>query len=266
MRCEILIDPGMFPRGANMLDAMIKAAPIEVKVRKVYKGDCEILMVYGMGHPQRAPWQRAHVKAGGRLIGWDLGYWVRDVKNPYMRCTIDHDHPWRMLREEPADRWLGAGIQLREIARAKGPIMVIGMGPKSLIAHNLRLLQWETETVAKARAAYPGKGIIYRPKRMHDALMHGETCIHGPIEDALRGMALVICRHSNVAVDACIAGVPVVCEDGAARALYGNDIANPTVVTAVQRLEFLQNLAYWNWKPSEAAQAWNYLLNRLQFG
>lgn len=266
MRCEILIDPGMFPRGARMLDAMIAATPIEIKIRKVYKGDCEILMVYGMGHPVRMPWQREHLKAGGRLIGWDLGYWNRDVKNPYMRCTIDTDHPQRMLRPEDPDRWLSTGIKLREDARAKGPVMVIGMGPKSLIAHGLRLLAWEQDAVAKVRAAYPGKSVIYRPKRMQDALMPGEKSIHGPIEDALRGMSLVVCRHSNVAVDACIAGVPVVCEDGAAAALYGTDIANPRIVSVQQRLEFLQNLAYWNWKPSEAANAWTYLLDRLAYG
>jgi hypothetical protein len=256
----------MFPRGANMLDAMIRSAPIEVKVRKTYKGDCELLMVYGMGHPVRQPWQRQHVKAGGRLIGWDLGYWHRDGKNPHMRCTIDHEHPQRMLRPEPPDRWAAAGIALREDARAKGPIMVVGMGPKSLIAHGLRLLAWESDAVALARAAFPGKAVVYRPKRMQDALMPGEKCIHGPIETALRGMSLVICRHSNVAVDACIAGVPVVCEDGAASALYGADISNPRNVTREERLAFLQNLAYWNWKPTEAEQAWTYLLDRLAYG
>ena len=42
-----------------------------------------------------------------------------------------------------------------------------------------------------------------------------ETGPTGTIADVLNGCSVVVCRHSNVAVDACIAGVPVECEGGA---------------------------------------------------
>lgn len=77
-----------------------------------------------------------------------------------------------------------------------------------------------------------------------------------PIDEALRGASLVVCRHSNVAVDACVAGIPVECDDGAAAALYrGNP--NPT---REQRAEFLRRLTFWEWRPDEAAQAWDWIL------
>ena len=71
----------------------------------------------------------------------------------------------------------------------------------------------------------------------------------------MKGASLVVCSHSNVAVDACIAGIPVDCTDGAALALY-KDNQNPTVE---RRLEFLRSLAWWQWSTREAPQAWEFI-------
>ena len=97
-----------------------------------------------------------------------------------------------------------------------------------------------------------GRAAVLRPKKVRHATLP-------PIEEALKGKSLVVCRHSNVAIDACIAGVPVRCEDGAAFALY-RDFERPT---RDERLGFLRSLAWWNWKPSEAGEAWKYLISRL---
>lgn len=255
----------MFPRGARMLQAMIEAAPIKLKIRKTYQGDCDILMVYGTGHPVRRPWQLAHLARGGRLIGWDLGYWNREAEGTFsMRATIDADHPHRLIRPEPPERWKAAGIKLREDGNPNGPIVVVGMGPKSNRAHSIRPLAWELRAAQAAQVAYPGRTVVFKPKRPSDGALPGFRTVSGPIHEVLKGASLVICRHSNVAVDACIAGVPVVCEDGAAVALYGQGrIASPATVSAAQRLAFLESLAWWQWRPTEAGDAWKYLLNRL---
>lgn len=265
MRAEILIDDGMFPRGARMLRAMIEAAPIPLKVRRVYRGDCDLLMVYGTGHPVRRPWQEQHLAKGGRLIGWDLGYWNREADGTFsMRATIDADHPHHLIRPEPPERWHAAGIKLREDADPHGPVVVVGMGPKSNRAHRLRPMAWELRAAQAAQLAYPGRRVVFKPKRSTDGALPGFQTAGGPIAEVLKGASLVICRHSNVAVDACIAGVPVVCEDGAAVALYGQRcIASPAHVTPAQRLAFLQSLAWWQWRPDEAGDAWKYLLGRL---
>jgi hypothetical protein len=80
-----------------------------------------------------------------------------------------------------------------------------------------------------------------------------------PIEIVLSGASLVVCRHSNVALDACIAGIPVVCEDGIASTLYGNDINNPIMPTLEQRRQLIANAGWWQWSPTEARQAWEFI-------
>lgn len=262
MRCEILIDRDMFPRGARMLDAMIKAAPIEVRAREEYVGDCEILMVYGTGHPRRRPWQLKHRAGGGRLIAWDLGYWDRSAGA--MRMSIDADHPQGMIRREPAMR---PHPPLSELYRERGHILIVGIGPKSCRTYGLRPMEWELQRGRDALAQTHGRRVIYKPKRDTDPPIPGFPLRTGAIVEALRGASLVVCRHSNVAIDACIAGVPVVCEDGAAMALYGGGtIRNPVAPSIEQRREFLESLAWWNWRPTEAAQAWEYALQRIRSG
>jgi hypothetical protein len=174
-----------------------------------------------------------------------------------MRATIDEDHPQAWLRKEEPTRWDSQGIALRKDFKAKGPALIVGMGHKSLPVHGLNPLQWERAAVSRAVAM--GLQPLFKPKKARYPVMPGISVARGSIEQALKGAALVLCRHSNVAVDACIAGVPVMCEDGAAQVLYRNGPAP----TPEQRIEFLRSLAYWQWTPAEAKEAWNYQLMRL---
>lgn len=246
----------MARRGARMIEAMIAAAPVEVRVRERYRGECDILMTYGMGHPVRRPWWQQHRAAGGRCIGWDLGYWRRD--DGMMRCTIDHDHPQAMLRPEPPERWDRERIALRSDGKANGPIVLVGLGAKTVRDHGMKSLRWERGQIERLKAERPARKIVFRPKRPNDRSPNG-TADNRPIEAVLNGASLVVCRHSNVAVDACIAGVPVQCEDGAAHALY----ANNEQPSPDERLQFLRSLAWWQWHKTEAADAWTYLLSRI---
>lgn len=260
MRAEVLIDPTMANRGAKMLAAMIEAAPIPVLVRQKYVGDCEILLTYGTGHPVRRPWWIEHRKKGGRCIGLDLGYWAREDNGTFsMRATIDDDHPHKLIRPEAPQRWDSQNIALRSDYDANGPILLIGMGQKSVKAYRYPPLGWEMQAFKNIRATSNGKQVLFRPKRITDRSPAGLQRRLGPIEEALKGSSLVVCRHSNVAVDACIAGIPVICDDGAALALY-KDNPNPS---PEQRLEFMRSLAWWQYKPEEAETAWKYLISRL---
>jgi hypothetical protein len=267
MRCEVIVDDKHTAfRGVRMLRAMIAAAPIELRVREQYVGDCELLCLYGNGHPVRRPWWKKHLERGGHCIGFDLGYWKNQEGegNCRMRVTLDADHPQKWIRPEPPERWDSEGIPLREDANPRGPVIIIGLGPKSNAALGMQTLQWESRAAKAAKAAWPNNEIVFKPKLERHPKLPGVRVVIGDIADVLKGASLLVCRHSNCAIDACIAGVPVVCDDGAAAALYGPDIAAPTQVTRAQRLEFLRSLAYWNWAPSEAKTAWDYLLSRLQ--
>lgn len=256
MRAEILIDPRMQRRGKRMIQALIDSAPIPIVVSEKYTGACDLLVTYGTGHPVRRPWWAQHRNSGRHCIGWDLGYW-----GDGMRCTLDEDHPAAWIRPEDGSRWDAQGIALRADTDPKGRALIIGMGKKSLPVHGLRPLQWEAEAATRAKDA--GYQTIFRPKRMHQPkLPNMPANLDAHIEDALKGAAIVYCRHSNVAVDACIAGIPVDCQDGAAHALYRNG----TTPTIAQRLEFLRSLAHWNYKPEEAGLSWSYLISRIQHG
>jgi hypothetical protein len=126
---------------------------------------------------------------------------------------------------------------------------------KSGRLYGLNTMQWELAQMPRLKSM--GREILWRPKGKQTPILSGATLKHGmPIEEALKGCSLVVCRHSNVAVDACIAGIPVECEDGAAWTLYRHG----TTPTREQRAEFLRRLGWWNWRPSEAAQAWNWIL------
>lgn len=256
MDCEVLL-PHIGRRGRNIMQAMVDAAP-EVGIRCIvtqrYGNHAPLLMSYGLGHSGRRPQTQAHVAGGGKLIGWDMGYWDREVS---MRCTVDRDHV-RAMPDMPLDRWQMTGIALREDFDPRGPIILVGIGCKSRTQFGLNGQEWELRMLDSIRRAYPGRNVLYRPKKPER--LAGCASVDGEIEDVLRGASLVVCRHSNVAVDACIAGVPVVCEDGAAVALYGSDLRKPVSPDHAQRLKFLQNLAWWNWKPTEAVNAWKFLL------
>lgn len=256
MDCEVLL-PKIGRRGTAIMRAMVDAAPqvgVRCIVTDTYRKAAPLLMSYGLGHPERKGWTETHVAEGGRLIGWDMGYWNRDIA---MRVTVDAGHP-TALPDMPADRWESAGIALRNDFDPSGPVVLVGMGRKSRAQFEMVGQEWETQALDRIRLAYPGRTVIYRPKKPER--LAGCPSADGPIEDVLRGASLVVCRHSNVAVDACIAGVPVVCEDGAAALLYGSDLAQPVTPDKASRRQFLQNLAWWQWTPPEAVQAWRFLL------
>lgn len=254
MRVEILTGAPMAARGERMLAAMIAAAPMKCRVGAVYKGDCDLLMVYGTGHPIRRPWWNEHLRSGRHTVGWDLGYWNRDKQT--MRLTIDADHPHKLIATEDPEAWDLAGIELRNDSKPAGPVIIVGMSAKANRIHLMGRLHWELRAARQAQKLWPQREVLYRPKRESDPPLPGFKTARGPIEDALLGASMVLCRHSNVAVDACIAGVPVRCEDGAAYALYQHGEAP----TPEQRLNFLRSLAHWQYTPDGAALAWNKIL------
>lgn len=253
---EILIGDGpMARRGVQIMQAMVDAAPAGSLAAHRYTGRRRGLMIYGAGLHHRAQALRRHIAEGGRVAVWDLGYWDRDDA---MRLSVDGLHPTAdQLALAPAG--CRRTHDLREDGNQNGPILLIGLGHKSAELYGVRPMEWERRKLQELWQRFPGREILWRPKRPADGPLPGATMRTGmPIEDALRGCSLVVCRHSNVGVDACIAGVPVETEDGAARALYAS---NPAP-TRAERAEFLRRLGWWNWRPTEAPQAWAWI-NRI---
>jgi hypothetical protein len=240
VQAEILID-GVSSKGQRILRAMAEASPIKAVITDRYRGDADVLMLWGSRRiDHKAIWRRH--RENGRCIGWDLGYWDRTES---MRVHIDHQHPTAdQLALAVGDR---REFSLREDSSKNGPVMLVGIGEKSKAAMGSSAWEaWELSALKRIRSEIPLSRVVRRPK------LKGQP----PIEQALKGCRLVVCSHSNVAVDACVAGVPVWCDDGAAFALYRNN-ENPS---KGERLEFLRQLAWFNWRPNEAGEAWKFLL------
>lgn len=252
----------------SSLAAGAKHAGLDARVGEVYAPrPGSVLMLYGLGGADRLPYAKQHMQAGGLLVAWDAGYWERelDFRSRKYRVSINGFHPpayvMRGLDPGPA-RWLKSGLSFVEAGGSKaGSILLIGNTPKSCA---VGAAGWTAAKSRELRAAFPGCRIAYRPKpgRPRESGVSFDEVSTDPIGIALTRASLVVCKHSNVAVDACRHGVPVVCEDGAAAAIYPHALADAKKQpTAAQRLEFLHRLAWWQWSPDEAerGEAWRWL-------
>lgn len=266
MRCEIVFTPELNKNGRRILRAMTLVAPIRASEVTKPSGIADLLMLYGVGEPTRRAWFYDHVAKGRHAIGWDLGYWGRDWNGAgNMRVTIDADHPQKWLRAMPSVRFDEQGLSLRNEYDPNGHIVLVGLGRKQVRAMQGGYLTWEHSMLAKIRSHYPSRRVVFRPKKDPAATLPGcETAGTGPIHNLLRDASLVVCHHSNAAVDACFAGIPVFCEDGAAAALYTGSLDSPSRPTPDERMAFLRNLSWWQWSHHEAAQAWTFLLNTIK--
>jgi len=234
------------------LSAVLVRAGTRMVSTTSYHGASEWLVLFGIGARPHDEARRLHLKRGGHVLIWDLGYFGE--RKRALRMSIDSDHPQQWLDATPPDpaRWKAHGLKLREDADAGGPIILVGLGQKSRAYLNAE--HWEAEKLEQLRQRFPGRTIVYRPKGARDypRLSGCEADVTSPIERLLKGASLVACRHSNVAVDAVIAGVPFEAQDGAAAWLTGRPYTPET------RLDFLRRLAWWQWLPREAAVAWEF--------
>lgn len=243
-----------------MIDAMeaaMREAGDTVVRTAHYQGHCKHLFLYGVGAAENSPARDTHVRKGGKALLMDLGYFGRQKGGGYMRFSIDRDHPQHLLDGTPPTpgRWEQFGIALREDYDPAGRVILAGLGYKTRAY--LRVRDWEIRKYAALVKRFGQRRILYRPKRKPFVALNARMDMASPIEALLQGAALVVCRHSNVAIDAAIAGVPFECEDGAAMWLARRPY------TPENRLDFLRRLAWWQWKPEEAAQAWAFIKERL---
>lgn len=217
------------------------------------------------------PGQSSHFHASIVRMGVDFGYWKHLAKQPHdypMRVTVNAGHPHGFVhgRDWPPDRWDALGLVTRTDFDPAGPIILVGQGRKSVWMYGEKPGEWETRKLNQLRAAYPGRDILFRakPGRGHLTNLGNAPLAEGKIEHVLRGAALVVCRHSNVALDAILAGVPVVCEDGLASAVCPRELPEWKAIrplSQADRMRVLHASAWWQWTGYEAAQGhvWRFL-------
>jgi len=221
---------------------------------------CEYLFLYGWGGEEQQKALRQHK---GRTVCFDLGYWSREVDR-HWRVSIDGWHcPDKILQGASGDRFARYGINVqRSGGDPNGPILLIGNSNK---ASRIGTGQWVHERIRMLRNE-TDKPIWYKvkPRRSAEPNVKADRTVLGDIFDVLPKVSMVVCRHSNVAVDAARMGVPVVCDDGAGAAIYPNTLNGPQP-TYKQRVEFLHNVAGWQWSTDEIrrGECWKWLKGQL---
>lgn len=268
MRVEVSRPPWLsrdHPRQADVCGnapAGLAAAGHSVRLVAEPTWTSEWVVMWGLGHPEGQRVLRQAREAGVHVIGFDLGYWCRTDPHRKFRMAVDDHHPGvrLMAKRRPASRLEADGIVLREDSDSSGPVVLVGMGYKSAATYSEEPGAWEKRTLSKIRRAWPGRQVVFRPKpgggdhRPAGVPVVGDT----GIEVVLRGASAIYCRQSNVAVDAIIAGVPAIAEEGAASAVCDRDLRAghlPSKLSVELRREFLANLAWFQWSGAELRRA-----------
>lgn len=258
MRFDILITAGTRERPAAMLRSLqagaVKAGIDATVIRQYEPRRGSVLVLYGLGAPDRLPHAQTHRTRGWHYVALDAGYWDRKSYSRKFRVSVDGFHCPQLIMRGPdpgPDRMNESSISIQDTSHPAGHIVLVGNGPKS---GAVGARGWAAVKSREIRKLHPGRLIWYRPKRTYieDAITCDSIAMNEKIEKVLELSSLVVCRHSNVAIDACRMGVPVVCDDGAAAAIYPSrleDEANqPSRAT---RAEFLRRLAWWQWSTNE---------------
>jgi hypothetical protein len=228
----------------------------------------DIAVAYGWIHESTF---NAYKAAGKHFAYWDLGYWGRQpatgkTVEGYHRLAVDDwDTLVNMRRDCPSDRWERLDVHIRKPVTGMSRILVAGMSAKAAITHGYRENQWEDMIRRQIFQAVPQAEVDFRakPNKRVRQIM--------PIEQALETTHLLVTHHSNAALDALVAGVPVYCRKGIGRLASPDEldeayIRNPVLPSIRRRLAILADAAYAQWTPDEmrSGEAWEHICDVLE--
>jgi hypothetical protein len=208
----------------------------------------------------------------------DLGYFGRDItqtKDPskaYYKIAVNYWHPTEYFQNvrHKSDRFGIFKYVIKPMRTGGDHILMAGIGPKSSVLYDIKHQSWDTWAIEELNK-YTTMPIWYRAKPNHADKFHS---IPGskwsdprlPLLKVLNKAWAVITRHSNVAVDGLINGIPCFVADGVCLKLGLIDlskITKPHLPSIDERLQFCCDLAYtqWNIKEITRGETWRHLKN-----
>lgn len=236
-------------------------------VRQHWTGAVEgdVALAYGWAHE---PVFAAYKAAGASYAYWDLGYWNRSPnkgkggsrEGAYRLALNSWDTADHMARDCPSDRFAAAGLVLRDppdLQNGGGLVLVAGMSGKAAGTHGFQPDQWETAMLAHLQGL-TWQEVQFRAKKKRLAGME-------PIDQVLRRTWLAVMHHSNVAVDALLAGVPVYAVKGVGKLWSGPLTCGGTLARRLylpgERERYAADVAYAQWTTGEmrSGAAWNHV-------
>lgn len=191
----------------------------------------------------------------------DLGYWGRREGGRwagYHKVCVNSRHPnayYRAIQHSP-DRLERFHVEPKPWRRLpQGRILLAGMGDKGAFAEGLRPEEWERWAIAELRK-YTPRTIVYRPKPSWKlAKPIPGTLYSAPAHDValeIENAWAVVTHHSNVAVEALIAGVPAFCWGGVAFEMSLQDLARiESPLYPDGRAQWMADIAYTQWSIAE---------------
>jgi len=240
------------------------------RVMSQYEGrpDTDVAVFYGFNRDLLDGYR----VAGKKAIYVDLGYWAREGQTGHHKLGLNSRHPtaYFQRRAHAPDRWrrLNVTIQPWRAANPAAPIIVAGMSGKGALAEGFHPQEWERKAIAELRK-HTQRRIIYRPKpnwtgsRPIDGADFQKGDSQGrDVPVVLRNCHAIVTHHSNVAVDALLAGVPVFSVEGIAAKLGLSDLSKiETPVYPDGREQWAYDAAYTQWTVPEMASGapWRHL-------
>jgi hypothetical protein len=211
---------------------------------------------------------KGYTEAGKAAVYLDLAYWHRDT---HYKVAVGARHPtvYFQRRRHPADRRQFFGVVPKAYKQQPkdAPILFAGLSQKAAWAENEGPWgQYEARAIASIRR-YTTRPIIYRTKVRGTAKPIPGT-IHSDLTKLLQPLLekahCVVTRHSNVAVDGLVEGIPCFAWHGVGSVMGLQDVSKiETPYYPEDREQWLNDVAYCQWSMDEMkdGSCWHHLKN-----
>jgi len=275
---NIFVDEGR--RSATVCQALYQGAHIKCEARLMnvsrYDGkpDTDVAAFYGL-RGRLLNVFNDYVAAGKKAVLVDLGYWGRHDGgrlSGYHKFTVNDHSPLEYFqkRAHGPDRVNRFQIKLKPMKTKGKHILLAGMSGKGAGVFGYGPGEFERKMVEEIRKV-TDRPIIYRPKPSWKDAEPIPGTIYSfeemSIEAELKRSYAVVTHHSNVAIDALIAGVPAfVMGKSVASPLCRNNIASiedPYYPEDRERQQLINDIAYcqWNIQEMHVGKPWQHMIN-----